>query len=64
MALLTCDAPVLFHSVVSSSNLTVVKSVLMALGADILIVRLLFRLVLKKTKRIYRDETLLALLAY
>lgn len=50
MALLACEVPVLFHSVVSSSNFTVVKSVLMALGADILIARLLFRLVLKNER--------------
>lgn len=49
MALLACEVPtVLFHSVVSSSNFTVAKSVLMALGADMLIARLLFKLVLNQ----------------
>lgn len=47
MALFACEVPVLFHSVVSSSNFTVAKSVLMALGADMLIARLLVRLLLQ-----------------
>lgn len=58
IALLACEVPVLFHSVVSSSNFTVVKSVLMALGADKLIARLLFRLVLKR-KAFFLDEYIL-----
>lgn len=41
-----------FHSVVSSSNFTVEKSVFIALGADILIARLLSKLVLQCKNRI------------